>query len=108
MRLYERTMKPVYVAPRQVRTDGLGGVIEGFSGEMKKVRASVIESTGGLRSREAGIEQAQSMCLLMPLDAKIEPGDGVSEGPGAPQWRVTEARRWSAHIAVQLERIPGC
>ena len=76
MRLLERTMKEIVIAPRSVRVDGLGGVCEGF-GEGRRVRGSVIPSTGGLRSRESGLEQSRSMCLLMPKDARIAVGDGV-------------------------------
>lgn len=106
MRLLERTLQWIDIAPRAVAIDGLGGAVEAFSDDRRAVRASVIPSTGGLVSRAAGVEQAQTMCLLMPLDMQIEVGDGVcTEGSVEPQWRCVSVQRWSAHVAAQVERI---
>ena len=108
MRLYERTLKWVKIAPRSVKTDALGGVTEEFSPERRAVRASLIPTAGGLKNREAGVEQVQTMCLLLPKDAKLEAGDGVCAEGDEPQWRCVNVEHWSAHIAAQLERIAGC
>ena len=105
MRLYERTLKWISIAPRLVAADGLGGGVEGFSAKRRTVRASVIPSTGGLRDRAAGVERVQTMCLLMPEDAGIEVGDGVCVDSQTPGWRCVSVQRWSAHVAAQLERI---
>ena len=105
MRLLERTLKWVQIAPRKVTTDALGGRIEGFSQEAVSVRASVIPSTGGIQNRETGLREVQTMCLLMPLDAAIAPGDGVCVDGDTPIWRCTGVQKWSAHLAVQVERI---
>jgi len=105
MRLLERTLKWIDIAPRRVAADGLGGGVEDFSAQHRRVRASVIPSTGGLRDRESGVERVQTMCLLMPKDALIEPGDGVCVDAQQPNWRCTCVQRWSAHVAAQVERI---
>ena len=105
MRLLERTLKQIDIAPRAVATDALGGVAEGFSAEHRPVRASVIPSTGGLVNRALGVEQVQTMCLLMPLDAGICVGDGVCVDAEEPNWRCVGVQKWSAHVAAQVERI---
>lgn len=105
MRLLERTLKRIHIAPHAVMTDALGGAAEGFSAVRRPVRSSVIPSTGGLVDRAAGVERVQTMCLLMPLDAGIEVGDGVCVESAEPNWRCVSVQRWSAHIAAQVERI---
>lgn len=105
MRLLERTLKEIEIAPRLVRTDGLGGVSEEFSDVRSSVRGSVIPSTGKLLDRAAGVERTQTMCLLLPTDARIAAGDGVCVDSEKPEWRCVSVQRWSAHIAAQLERI---
>lgn len=105
MRLLERTLKNIEIAPRRVEIGGLGGAAEGFSEERMRVRGSVIPSTGKLVSREMGVLQTRSMCLLMPPDAKISVGDGVGVDGGKVEWRCVNVERWSAHVAAQVERI---
>lgn len=105
MRLLERTLKRIEIAPRCVETDALGGAAEAFSGERYSVRASVIPSTGKLVSRAAGVEQTQSMCLLMPREVQVEAGDGICVDSTLPNWRCVSVQRWTAHVAAQVERI---
>lgn len=105
MRLLERTLKMIYVAPRMCIADGIGGVTEEFEPDGKFVRGSVIPSTGKLASRPMGVRQVQSMCLLLPADAAIRAGDGVGLDSKEIEWRCTDVQRWSAHVAVQVERI---
>ena len=107
MRLLERTLQWIDIAPRAVAIDGLGGAVEAFSDDRRAVRASVIPSTGGLKDRAAGVQAVQTMCLLLPLDAGIAPGDGVCVDAAQPNWRCVCVQRWSAHVAAQLERIAG-
>lgn len=108
MRLLERTLKTIRIAPREVSVDALGGAVEGFSAETRAVRASVIPSTGGLQNRTTGVQEVQTMCLLLPADAGIAPGDGVCVDGERPDWRCVGVQRWSAHVAAQLERIAAC
>lgn len=103
MRLLERTLTWVEIAPRTVAEDSLGGAVEGFSEARIPVRASVIPSTGGLEDHETGVRRVQTMCMLLPLDAPVSTGDGVSVENTL--WRCTEVQRWSAHLAVRLTRL---
>lgn len=105
MRLLERMLQRIEIAPRQTVTDSLGGVTESFSADRRSVRASVIPSTGGVMDREAGVVRVQTMCLLMPADTRIDAGDGVCVGSDAPQWRCVCVQKWSEHVAAQVERI---
>lgn len=105
MRLLERTLKWIEIAPRAAAKDALGGVAEGFSDEHRAVRASVIPSAGGIHDHAAGMIRTQSMCLLMPQDTQIDVGDGVCVESEKPNWRCVSVQRWSAHIAAQVERI---
>ena len=105
MRLLERTLKWIDIAPRSVAKDGMGGGVEDFSDERFAVRASVIPSTGGMRDRAAGIERVQTMCLLMPKDVRIDVGDGVCVDSEKPDWRCVGIQKWSEHVAAQVERI---
>ena len=93
------------IAPRAVEADALGGVVEGFSEQRRRVRASVIPSTGGLVNHVTGLREVQSMCLLMPVDAEIAVGDGVCVDAYEPEWRCVEVAQWSAHRAVRVARI---
>lgn len=105
MRLLERTLKDVYIAPGLSQADALGSAEHVFSAERVPVRASLIPTDGALNRREAGMD-ADARCLaLMSLDAPIAAGDGVCEtAQGEPEWLCTEVRRWSAHLAASLAR----
>lgn len=105
MRLLERTLKTVYIAPGLVVTDALGCVKRDFSEERISVRAGIISGEGTVNSREPGLTADRKITLLMPLDAPIARGDGVSETAlGAPEWLCTDVTEWSAHLSVALER----
>ena len=102
MRLMERTLSWVEIAPRTIETDDTGGAVERFTAPRKKVRASVIPSTGGLKKHETGLRQVQTMCMLTPIDTDVSVGDGIFAENAL--WRCTEVRRWTAHLAIRLER----
>lgn len=106
MRLLERLMKDVFIAPREVSADSLGGAPEGFSAERRRERAHVIPSSAGFVNRAAGVEQVQTMLLLMPVSAVISVGDGVGLDSAEPQWRCEDVQRWAGHVAAQIRRIP--
>ena len=105
MRLLERTLKTVHIAPREILTDALGGRTEAFSSVTAPVRASIIPCDGALECRESGLREAERLRLLMPLDAQIRAGDGVCIDSGQPCWRCVDVQRWSGHIAARVERI---
>ena len=105
MRLLERTLKPLYIAPGLAQADALGGVRRVFSAERIAVRGSLIPADGTLERREAGLETDARCLALLPRDAAIAPGDGVSESDSdEPEWLCVDVRTWSAHIAASLVR----
>ena len=105
MRLLERTLKPVYIAPGLTQNDALGGVRRVFSQERIPARASLIPAEGGIGRREGGLTAERRCLALLPLDAPIAAGDGVAEAAsGEPEWLCVDVRRWSAHLAASLVR----
>lgn len=105
MRLLERTLSRLYIAPGRTEADALGGVRRVFSEERRSVRASVIPDEGALERSEFGLVPQKRCLALMPLDARIAAGDGVAESAGGePEWLCTDVQRWSAHLAARLER----
>ena len=106
MRLLERTLRTVYIAPGLTRPEDLGGTVRLFSKDRNPVRASLIPDGGAEMERQPFGLTVRSRCrLLMPLDGEIVPGDGVSEKPeGEPEWLCISVECWSAHIAATLER----
>ena len=108
MRLLERTLKMLYIAPGLAVADGLGAARRAFSAERVPVRASLIPAEGALERLEPGL-LADARCLaLMPVDAPIAAGDGVCEtAEGEPEWLCVEVRGWSAHLAASLVRRPA-
>ena len=105
MRLLERTLQTVRIAPQKAKTDALGAAVEGFSDERTEVRARVIPSSGGLEDRASGQRRVQCLCLLMPPGAVVAPGDGLCIGEERVGWRCVDVQKWSAHLAVQAERL---
>ena len=101
MRLLERTLRTVWIAPYETHTDGLGAVVEGFSAERIPVRASLIPVKGDVEAHEAGLIQSGEIRLLTPLDTKISVGDGVLPEKDGPVWRCVEIERWSGHLALR-------
>lgn len=108
MRLLERTLRTVYIAPGLTETDALGGAVRRFSGEREAVRASMIPAEGMLDSLEPGLVARRRCVALMPKDAPIAAGDGVAETEdGEPEWLCVDVRYWTAHAAASLERRAG-
>lgn len=101
----ERTLRRIAILPRQIEADALGGAWENFGPAQEFVRGSVIPSTGKLLTRPEGVRQVQTMCLLLPADAPVKVGDAVGVDCESPQWRCVDVQKWSAHVAVQVERI---
>lgn len=105
MRLYERTLRQVFIAPGLAQADALGAASRAFSEERVPVRASLIPAEGTLAEFMAGMATQKKCLALMPLDAPIAAGDGVCEtAAGEPEWLCEDVRRWSAHLAASLAR----
>ena len=112
MRLYERTLVPMEIAPHAETADALGGVRLGFSARRIPVRGTLQPDAnalgyraGALKQEEQGLRVVQRMRALLPRDAEIAPGDGVcTDGAAQPQWLVLSVEDWTAHKLVRLER----
>lgn len=103
LRLMERRLCTVKIAPKTVADDGS----EAFSEDTRPVRARIVPVAGGLESHSAGLRDTAKMCMLMPSDCGISLGDGVCVAGDAPEWRCVSVQEWTYHTAVNLERIAG-
>ena len=103
MRLLERRLRTVKIAPRVAKEDGS----EAFSNVKTAVRARIVPAAGGVESRAMGLCDAAKMCLLMPAGCGIQTGDGVCIDADEPEWRCVSVQEWANHATVQLERIAG-
>ena len=112
MRLFERTLTRMEIAPHAEEQDALGGVRLSFSARRVPVRGSLQPdanalgySSGNLRQEAQGLRTVQRLRALLPRDAEIAPGDGVcTDGAPQPQWLVLSVENWTAHKLVRLER----
>ena len=114
MRLVERTLRSVQIAPRSVQTDSLGGVIEQFSDNRISVRCVAVPggntlnyAANSLNPMEHGVFLRQNLKLLMPRNTSVSAGDGICmDGEAQPGWRCVAVEKWSGHLAVKIERLP--
>lgn len=104
MRLLERTLKEIQIAPAQAKEDGLGACVEGFSDERIAARASIIPERGEIQAHESGRSDGQALRLLTAKDTPIRVGDGVCLDGDDVLWRCTGVEAWSAHLSVRLEK----
>ena len=112
MRLLERTLCEVTIAPHTEVKDSLGGVRLAFSARRSPARGSLqpVKNTLGhaantLTVEGFGLRAAQTLRLLLPRDVQIAPGDGVcTDGASQPQWLVLSVEDWTAPRLVRLAR----
>ena len=100
MRLTQRGIQTVQIAPRVVAEDGT----EGFSEKLIPVRAKIVPAAGGLESHAAGVWNSAKLCLLMPAGCGIQAGDGLCLEGTEVQWRCVSVQEWFAHATVWFER----
>ena len=105
MRLLERTLQTVLIAPQKAKTDALGAAVERVTVARTALPAMQMASRAGLEDLATGRRRVQSMCLLMPPGAVVAPGDGLCIGEERVGWRCVDVQKWSAHLAVQAERL---
>lgn len=103
MRLAERTLLAVRLAPRAPRQGALGGMAEGFSDETVRLRASRIPESSALETTERGMKSKEKLRLLVPGDARASAGDGV--WVEEKLYRIVTVLRWSAHLELVCEAI---
>lgn len=115
MRLLRRTLVNVGIVPRQVKTDGLGGNSEDFSGEARSVEASVsyvantLSSSGNnIAAGMYGVARSQSVRLRMAPGCGIKAGDGAMlPGDDGVVWRCVQVDEYPNVVVARLERIAG-
>lgn len=115
MRLLRRTIEKVLIVPRSVKADGLGGIIEDFSGEGREAEASVsyvantLSASGNnVNSAMYGARLSQAVRLRMAPEAEISAGDGVMlSGDDAVAWRCVQVDAYHNVKVARLERIAG-
>ena len=103
MRLAERTLVLVYLAPRMQISGELGGISEGFSDERLPVRASILPEESKLSPEEKGAKHREGLRLLVPVHAAAKVGDGVCIG--GDMYRIAGVKRWAAHCELACEAI---
>jgi len=103
MRLKERTLTEVRLAPRMNARGSLGGMREEFSPDTIPLRASVLPEKGGLDVRQRGAVNRAALRLLVPVDVSAACGDGV--WVNGALWRIAEVRPWTAHTEWICEAV---
>ena len=101
MRLTERTLKEISIAPRMTQVGSLGERAEAFSEEIVSIRGSVLPGSGALAERERGLRSGEELLLLVPADAQVKAGDGA--WVDGSLYRVCQVRRWAGHLELKCE-----
>lgn len=99
MRLAEKRLVQVEIAPRMVSRGNLGGRAEGFSPERIPVRASILPEEGRMGADVRGLSTGERLRLLVPADTRVQVGDGVVMEGG--MYIVLSVARWSAHLELE-------
>ena len=99
MRLKERTLVSIELAPRVEATDALGGRNEAFSQQHISLRASVLPECDDLMIAENGLRDGEAVKLLIPADAQVKQGDAVLIGQR--RYLVRRIARWTAHTEIE-------
>lgn len=99
MRLKERTLITIEIAPRIESTDALGGRSEAFSQQHISLRASCLPECDDLKIGENGLKNGEGVKLLVPGDAQVKQGDAVLIGE--KQYIVRRVARWTAHTEIE-------
>lgn len=103
MRLKERTLIEIRIAPRLRKTGALGGAAEAFSEDTLTLRASRLPEGGDFSMDGRGASCPDRLRLIAAADASVRPGDGAwVEGR---LYRILTVRRWTAHVEMICEAI---
>lgn len=101
MRLMERQLREIRIAPRIAARGALGGRSEAFSRDTILVRGSVLPEEGSLRAGEKGLASGEKLRLLVPADTPVQAGDGAWLGD--EKYIIHSVRCWSAHLELNCE-----
>jgi len=115
MRLLRRTLVKAGIVQRSIKEDGLGGVSEDFSGEVRFEEAALsyvantLSATGNnIAAGMYGVVHSQSVRLRMRPECGIKPGDGVMlPGDDGVAWRCVQVDRYPNVAVARIEKIAG-
>ena len=102
MRLKERELVLIEIAPRVCVRGALGGVTEGF-GEKTSVRGSVLPEDKPFSIGKAGLKGGEAIRIIVPVDTPVSAGDGVFTG--GEVYVVSSVRHWRAHIEMECVKM---
>ena len=102
MRLKERELVTIEIAPRVCVKGALGSVNAGF-GERKAVRASVLPENRAFSIRESGLVSGAALRIIVPKDIFVSEGDGVWVSGEA--YTVSSVCRWRAHAELTCAKM---
>lgn len=102
MRLKERELVTVEIAPRACVKGALGSVNAGF-GEKASVRASVLPDHQICRPGEGGLVSGAAVRIIIPGDVCVCEGDGV--WLDGRQYTVSAAHKWRAHTELECAAV---
>ena len=103
MRLKERQLVTVEIAPRVCVKGPLGSVTEAF-GEKVSVRASVLPENRAYAQSDAGIRSGEAVKIIIPKDVTVSAGDGVFMDGAI--YVVSSVQKWRAHIELECAKKP--
>lgn len=101
MRLKERSLTEIHIAPRVHTAGALGGQSEQFSATRTAVRASVLPDGGSMPQKEKGLLNRERLRLLVPAGTTVSVGDAAIVG--TETYVVRSVERWTAHLELICE-----
>ena len=101
MRLVERTLARLEIAPRISKAGALGSRMQAFSDERIAVRGSILPLKGRLEAQRSGLCAIDRRRVLVPADTPVHPGDAVVIGGKC--FTVGHIERWRGHLELDCE-----
>ncbi len=102
MRLKERELSTVQIAPRACVKGPLGSVTAAF-GEKTDVRASVLPGDKVFSAGEGGLKSGEGITVIIPKDIPVSEGDGLFLD--GKTYEVQSVRKWRAHAELECAKI---
>lgn len=96
MRLKQRELSEIRIAPRICALGALGSVREGFSDETTAVFAHVLPNGDAFDRMDGGLKDNDGVRILAQSDVSVQVGDGVIVQDTL--YVVQSAKKWRAHI----------
>ena len=101
MRLVERTLTQLEIAPRISQTGALGSRRQAFSDEHIAVRGSVLPLKGRMDVQRSGLKALDRRRVLVPADTPVHAGDALVIG--GEYFTVVNIERWQGHKELDCE-----